>query len=116
MKLAIIGSRSIEYLDLDEYIKEKPDIIISGGAKGIDTIAWEWALENHIEIIVHKPNYNVHGKLAALRRNDIIVDEADKIMAFWNGKSTGTKYVIDRAKKLGKPLEIILLNEEGGEV
>jgi hypothetical protein len=41
-----------------------------------------------------------------------LVDEADKIMAFWNGKSTGTKYVIDRAKKLGKPLEIILINEE----
>ena len=112
MKLAIIGSRSIENLNLDEYIKEKPDTIISGGAKGIDTIAWEWALENHIEIIVHKPNHNIHGKWAALRRNDIIVDEADKIMAFWNGKSTGTKYVIDRAKKLNKPLEIIFINEE----
>jgi len=111
MKLAIIGSRSIENLNLDEYIKEKPDTIISGGAKGIDTIAWEWALENHIEIIVHRPNYNIHGKWAALRRNDIIIDEADKIIAFWDGKSTGTKYVIDRAKKLNKPLEIILINE-----
>ena len=96
---------------MDEYIKEKPDTIISGGAEGIDTIAWEWALENHIEIIVHKPNYNTHGKWAALRRNDIIVDEADKIIAFWNGKSTGTKYVIDRAKKMNKPLEIVLINE-----
>jgi hypothetical protein len=111
MKLAIIGSRSIEDLNLDEYIKEKPDTIISGGAKGIDTIAWEWALENHIEIIVHRPNYNLHGRGAALRRNDIIIDEADKIIAFWDGKSTGTKYVIDRAKKLNKPLEIILINE-----
>jgi len=43
MKLAIIGSRSIEKLDLEKYIKEKPDVIISGGAKGIDTIAEEWA-------------------------------------------------------------------------
>jgi len=111
MKLAIIGSRVIENLNLNEYIKEKPDVIISGGAKGIDTIAWKWALENSIEVIVHRPNYNKHGKWAALRRNDIIIDEADKIIAFWNGKSTGTKYVIERAKKLNKPLEIILIKE-----
>jgi hypothetical protein len=109
MKLAIIGSRSIESLDLDKYIKEKPDTVISGGAKGIDTIAWEWAIKNNIEIIVHRPDYNKDGKEAPLKRNDIIVDEADKIMAFWNGKSTGTKYVIDRAEKLGKPIEVVMV-------
>jgi len=108
MKLAIIGSRSIEELDLDKYIKEKPDVIISGGAKGIDTIAWEWAIKNNIEIVVHRPNYNKHGKWAALKRNDIIIDEADKIIAFWDGKSTGTKYVIDRAKKLNKEVVVVL--------
>ena len=111
MKLAIIGSREIKNVNFDEYIKEKPDYVISGGAKGIDTLAWEWALKNHIEIIVHRPNYNKHGKTAPFRRNDIIVDEADKIIAFWNGKSTGTKYVIDRAKKLNKSLEIVLLEK-----
>jgi predicted Rossmann fold nucleotide-binding protein DprA/Smf involved in DNA uptake len=111
MKLAINGSRTIENLDLNEYIKEKPAVVISGGAKGIDTIAWEWALENNIEIIVHRPDYNKDGKWAALKRNDIIVEEADKIIAFWNGKSTGTKYVIEKAKKLNKPLEIILIKE-----
>ena len=111
MKLAIIGSRSIVKLDLDDYIKEIPDTVISGGAKGIDTIAWEWALKKNIDIIVHRPNYNLHGRGAALRRNDIIIDEADKIIAFWNGSSTGTKYVIDRAKKLNKNIEIIYINE-----
>jgi len=111
MKLAIIGSRTIENLNLDEYIKEKPAVVISGGAKGVDTIAWKWALENHIEIIVHRPDYNLHGKWAALRRNDIIVNEADKIIAFWNGKSTGTKYVIDKAKELNKPIDIVLLED-----
>jgi hypothetical protein len=111
MKLAIIGSRAIEKIDLNVYIKEKPTVIISGGAKGIDTIAWEWALRNDIEIVVHRPNYDKDGKWAALKRNDIIIDEADKIIAFWNGKSTGTKYVIERAERLNKPLEIILIEE-----
>ena len=34
-----------------------------------------------------------------IKRNDTIIKEADKIMAFWNGKSTGTKYVIEKVKK-----------------
>ena len=111
MKLAIIGSRSIEKLDLENYIKEKPDVIISGGAKGIDTIAEEWALKNNIEIIIHRPNYELNGKKAAWRRNDIIIDEADKIIAFWNGISTGTRYVINKAIETKKNIEIIFINE-----
>ncbi len=110
MKLAIIGSRSIANLDLDDFIKEKPDIIISGGAKGIDTIAWKWALQNSIEIIVHRPDYNKYGKYAALKRNDIIINEADKVIAFWDGKSKGTKYVIEKTIKLNKLLEIVYIN------
>ncbi|MFP3043271.1 DUF2493 domain-containing protein [Treponema primitia] len=112
MKLAIIGSRTIEILNLDNYIKEKPDCIISGGAKGVDTIAWQWAVDNRIEIIVHRPDYNKDGKEAAWRRNDIIINEADKIVAFWNGKSTGTKYVIDNALRLRKNIEIIFIENK----
>jgi hypothetical protein len=37
-------------------------------------------------------------------------------MAFWNGKSTGTKYVIDHAKKLGKPVEIITIKDDGDSI
>jgi len=111
LKLAIIGSRSIESINFDEYIKEKPEYIISGGTMGIDTLAWKWAVDNGVEIIVHRPNYNRDGKWAPLKRNDIIINEADKIMAFWDRKSTGTKYVIEKAKKLKKPVEIIMINK-----
>ena len=111
MKLAIIGSRKIEKLNLDEYIKEKPDVVISGGAKGIDTIAEEWALKNNIEMIIHRPDYEKNGKKAAWRRNDIIIDEADKIIAFWEGKSTGTRYVINKALEVKKNIEVVFVNE-----
>ena len=109
MKLAIVGSRTIETLNLNDYIKDKPDCIISGGAKGVDTIAWKWAVDNNVEVIVYRPDYNKDGKFAALKRNDIIIEKADKILAFWNGKSTGTKYVIDNAKKLNKEVEVFLI-------
>jgi predicted Rossmann fold nucleotide-binding protein DprA/Smf involved in DNA uptake len=107
MKLAIIGSRNIENINIDDYIKEKPDMIISGGAKGIDTLAWAWAIDNHIEIEVIRPEYNKYGKAAPLKRNKIIVEKSDKILAFWDGKSHGTKFVIDYANKTGKEVEII---------
>jgi len=107
MKLAIIGSRNINNINLDDYIKEKPDLVISGGAKGIDTIAWAWAVDNHIEIEVIRPDYNKYGKGAPLKRNEIIVKKSDKVMAFWDGKSHGTKYVIDYANKIGKEIEVI---------
>jgi predicted Rossmann fold nucleotide-binding protein DprA/Smf involved in DNA uptake len=110
MKLAIIGSRGINQINLDDYIEEKPDLIISGGAKGIDTIAWAWAVDNHLEICVIRPEYNKYGKAAPLKRNEIIVDMADKIVAFWDGKSKGTKYVIDYARKNSKEIEIIRID------
>ena len=112
MKLAIIGSRSINFLNLDDYISEKPSVIISGGAIGIDTIAEEWALKNNIRIIIHRPDYITHKKKAAWRRNDIIVDEADKILTLWDGESTGTKYVIDRAIRQKKSIEIIFISSQ----
>jgi len=116
MKLAIIGSRKIEKLDLNEYIKEKPNVVISGGAKGIDTIAEEWALRNNIDIIIHRPNYEINGKKATWRRNDVIVDEADKIMAFWDGESTGTRYVINKALETRKNIEIIFIKKLSEEI
>jgi len=107
MKLAIIGSRNINNINLDDYIKEKPDLVISGGAKGIDTIAWAWAVDNHIEIEVIRPEYNKYGKGAPLKRNEIIVQKSDKVIAFWDGNSHGTKYVIDYANKTGKKIEVV---------
>jgi predicted Rossmann fold nucleotide-binding protein DprA/Smf involved in DNA uptake len=107
MKLAIIGSRNIESINIDDYVKEKPDVVISGGAKGIDTIAWAWAVDNGIEIEVIRPDYNKHGRGAPLRRNEVIVQKANKVLAFWDGKSHGTKFVIDYAKKIGKEVEVI---------
>jgi len=41
------------------------------------------------------PEYHTYGRVAPLKRNLQIIDYSDVIIAFWNGKSSGTKYVID---------------------
>jgi hypothetical protein len=107
MKIAIIGSRSISDINLSEYIHEKPECIISGGAKGIDTLAEKWAKENMIKTIIFKPEYDRYGKGAPLRRNHTIVENADLIYAFWDGESRGTKHTIDYAIDNQKDIKII---------
>ena len=107
MKLAIIGSRGIKNIDLKEYITSDVDKIVSGGVKGVDTIAKEFAKSNGIILVEFLPEYEKYGRGAPLVRNEQIVNYADKVLAFWDGKSKGTKHVIEYAKKMNKPCEVV---------
>ena len=104
MKLAIIGSRKCPAIDIASYLTFMPDVIISGGAIGIDTLARQFAEQNNIPIIEFLPEYHKYGRKAPLMRNIQIVENCDSVIAFWDGKSPGTKFTIDYAKKLGKPV------------
>ena len=50
-------------------------------------------------------------KYLPIKRNDEIIEYADIVYAFWNGKSRGTKYVIENCKKKGKQVRIFLWQE-----
>lgn len=99
MKVAVIGSRGLEVKNLEKYLPEQTSEIVSGGARGIDTAARNYALKNKIKLTEFLPEYEKYGRAAPLKRNDLIIDYADIIIAFWDGKSRGTKYVMDRCKK-----------------
>lgn len=111
MKIAIIGSREgFEYGDIERFMaKEFSSLgttLITGGAKGIDTFAIEFAKKDCISCEVIRP-INPSNKIDYLFRNVEIITLADKIIIFWNGKSRGTKFVIDYAKARGKDIKII---------
>ena len=106
MKVAIIGSRSLTITNLEDYIPENAVEIISGGAKGIDSCAKDFALKNSLQYTEFLPEYDKYGRSAPLKRNLQIIDYADFVLAFWNGKSRGTKFVIDNCKKINKPIKI----------
>lgn len=111
-KIAIIGSRDFKNKNLlnttMQELKEKCNIttIISGGAKGADTMGVQWANKNDIETKVFYPDFKKH-KRAYHYRNRQIVKESDMIVAFWNGSSTGTKYTINFAKTLEKEVLVV---------
>lgn len=106
MKVAVIGSRGLEIENLEKYLPKETTEIISGGAKGIDTCARNYAKSHGIKLTEILPEYEKFGRAAPLKRNDQIIERADLILAFWDGKSRGTRYVIETCQKCGKAVRI----------
>ena len=107
MKLLIAGSRSIQQFDLSRYIVRDTELIISGGAKGIDCIAEKYADEHNISKLILRPQCEKYGKVAPLKRNEAMVDIADKVLVVWDGVSRGAKYTAEYAKKKNKDVLIV---------
>ena len=110
MKLLIVGSRKITDFDLSPYIFEDVDMIISGGANGIDALAEQYADNHRISKCIIRPKYNLYGRAAPLKRNKEMVDMADFTLIIWDGKSKGTEYTINYVKGINKPHQIIVLS------
>jgi hypothetical protein len=108
MKIAVIGSRTLTVRNLEKYIPKDTTEIISGGANGIDRCAKEFAVKNNIRYTEFLPEYKMHGRYAPLKRNLEIIDNADFVLAFWDGKSRGTKFVIDNCRKINKPIRVLI--------
>ncbi|MBQ1928767.1 MAG: hypothetical protein UHT63_01505 [Acutalibacteraceae bacterium] len=109
MKVAIIGSRNLNVENLQDYLPEGTDEIVSGGARGIDTCARNYALKNDLKLTEFRPEYNKYGRGAPLKRNETIVNYADMVLAFWDGESRGTKFVINYCEKVGKECKIFIM-------
>ena len=109
MKVAVIGSRTLQICRLGDYMPKGTTALISGGAVGIDSCVRQYATENGIVLTEILPNYPRYGRAAPLKRNDQIIDLADVVIAFWDGKSKGTAYVIEKCRQQGVPVEVYIL-------
>lgn len=113
-QLGIVGYRGFTDYEkfskiIDEYIEEigPPLFIISGGAKGTDTLAEKYAFDHKIPTKIFKPEWDKYGKKAGIMRNTDIVQNSTHVIAFLSPKSIGTVDSINKAKKLDKVLKII---------
>ncbi len=107
MKVAVIGSRGCVVTGLEEYLPQDTTEIVSGGAKGVDACAAAYAEKAGLPLKVFLPDYHRYGRGAPLRRNRQIVEYADMVLAFWDGASRGTRFVIDLCRRQGKPVRVI---------
>lgn len=108
MKVAVIGSRCLD-VDVSAYMPDSTSEVISGGAIGVDQAAERYAKDKGIPITLIKPDYTQYRRNAPLIRNKIIVELADTVIAVWDGESKGTRYTIDYAKKINKPVKVFIL-------
>ena len=107
MKVIIAGGRN--FLNYD-FLKLKCDVvlsgrpiveIVSGTANGADRLGERYAKEKGHQVTQFPAQWNKYGKSAGYKRNQQMADYADYLIAFWDGKSRGTKHMIDIATAQG---------------
>lgn len=87
--------------------------IIHGGATGVDTAAGVWAKKNGITVDVCAPEYDAYpGKVAPLKRNDVMVAICHAAVFIWDGRSGGTRYTIDAVHRAEKPYTVLRVEGE----
>ena len=111
MKLAIIGSRNLTNIVIDEYIPEGVSEIVSGGARGVDALAKDYAIRKGLKLTEFLPKYELYGRAAPIKRNEEIAAYADEALAFWDGRSRGTDRTVKLFGKLCKKVTVIVIKE-----
>ncbi len=109
MRVAVIGSRGLTVEDLGKYLPEGTTEIVSGGARGVDTCARDYAVSHGVKVTEFLPEYAKYGRGAPLKRNITIIQNSDIVLAFWDGSSRGTKFVIDKCREMGVEVKVIRL-------
>lgn len=115
MRIIIAGSRGVSREQVVDAIERCPWIgfastIISGTAKGADSFGEEWAQANGVKIEYFAANWAKYKRAAGPKRNADMADHSQGLIAVWDGKSRGTKNMIEEASKRG--LRILLANTE----
>lgn len=97
---------SIRHIILRDDIADDLEIVC-GMAKGADTLGEIWAKQNHVGVKYFPAEWEKYGRSAGPRRNRQMGDYADSLLAFWDGKSSGTKNMISYAKEVGLGVMIV---------
>lgn len=124
--IIVCGSRVYDNYDkfcssLERFLSKYDSAdIISGGARGVDTMAIRYANLHNIPLHVFNANWNVYGKSAGYIRNAEMLEFARNngnpiVLAFWDGKSKGTAHMIKIATKKNVPVKTVIINEENSD-
>jgi len=116
MKVIIAGTRDFSDYNLLTKVcdfmlsKAKSVEIISGGARGADSLGEKYAQDRGYECKRFPADWEKYGKAAGYKRNSEMANVADSLIAFWDGKSRGTQHMINLAKKKGLQIKIVNYN------
>jgi hypothetical protein len=114
MKVIIAGGRTFDDYDLlcqkcDKALSTLKTVeIVSGTANGADKLGERYANERGYTIKQFPANWDKYGKSAGYKRNEEMAKYADALIAFWDGKSRGTKHMIDLAKQYDLKVKVVI--------
>jgi len=103
MRMAVVGSRgwanrATLSLVLDGIAAKIPiRLVVSGGARGADSLAEEWAMARGLEVRIYLADWGTYGKSAGFHRNSLLAADCDFVVAFWDGRSRGTLDTLTKA-------------------
>jgi len=113
MKVIIAGGRNFNDYDklresCDNILINQEEVeVVSGTASGADTLGERYAQEKGYKIEKFTAQWDLYGKSAGYKRNQQMADYADGLIAFWDGKSKGTKHMIDIATNKGLKVRVV---------
>lgn len=116
-KVIVAGGRNYtDYLNVKSYLyllklycenNNLELVIVSGMATGADSLGLRFAEENNLEVLKYPADWNKYGKKAGYLRNYQMGEIADSAIVFWDGKSPGTKMMIDIMNNFNKTVKIV---------
>lgn len=131
LRIVVAGSRNfkdylllrdtlMDYLEVmdDKDVVDNPSQVkfISGTAKGADTLGEQFAYTYEYDVVRFPADWDTYGKSAGYRRNAEMAKFASEaygvLFAFWDGKSKGTKHMIDLAKRYGLEVHVVNYKEK----
>lgn len=113
MVVLVCGSRSVSFVRPDEvasWVRSsfgRPCSLVSGGARGVDSLAPAAARLLGCASVVVRPDYAAFGRRAPLVRDRVMVEQADAVLAVWDGVSRGTAYTVACARRAGLPVVVV---------
>lgn len=116
VRVIVAGSREgVCYADVCTAIEQSGfsvGAVVSGGCRGTDKLGEDWAHNHDIPVFVYPADWNSHGRAAGPIRNATMANNADALVAVWDGKSRGTKNMIDVARKKGLAVFVRFVSQE----
>jgi hypothetical protein len=116
MRVILAGSRTITdfatVCDAAERSGFSISRVLSGMARGVDTLAIRYAAENGLPLDAFPAEWSRWGRAAGYRRNLLMAENADALIAIWDGRSPGTRHMIEVAKAKG--LQVFVMSAAPG--
>lgn len=112
MRILVCGSRTFtdaQRMEIELRQRVRPgDVIVHGAARGADQLANQAAARLGLKVQAYPAQWAQHGKRAGILRNIEMLDSGiDVVLAFWDGRSVGTRHVIELARKRGMDVNVI---------